>query len=116
MPKLFRVRLPKSDQHQLLGCVKPSLPPWIITLLSVLVAETPAHQLNACLVHGISSQRQNSSCLITMLSIMTKATWGGEGFFSLCSYIIVNHQRSRQEFEQSRNLEARADAEAMEKY
>ena len=46
-----------------------------------------------------------------------EASWGGKGLFSLCFHIAVHHQRkSGQELTQGRNLEAGADAEAMEGY
>ena len=44
-----------------------------------------------------------------------EASWGGKGLFSLHFHIAVDHQRkSGQELTQGRNLEAGADAEAME--
>ena len=44
-----------------------------------------------------------------------QATWEGKGLFCLGSHIIVHHWRkSGQELKQGRNLEAGADAEAME--
>jgi hypothetical protein len=47
---------------------------------------------------------------------MTKATWGGKGLFSSHFHITVHHQRkSGQELKQDRNLEAGADAEALER-
>ena len=47
---------------------------------------------------------------------MTKETWGGEGLFGFHFHITVHRQRkSGQELKQGRNLEAGADAEAMEK-
>jgi hypothetical protein len=46
---------------------------------------------------------------------MIKATWGEKGLASLSFQITVHHQRkSGQELKQCRNLEASADAEAME--
>jgi hypothetical protein len=46
---------------------------------------------------------------------MTKATWGGKGLFGLCFGITVHCQRkSGQALKQARNLEAGADAEAIE--
>jgi hypothetical protein len=46
---------------------------------------------------------------------MTKTSWGGKGLFSLHFHIAVHHQRqSGQELKQGKNLEARADAEALE--
>jgi hypothetical protein len=44
------------------------------------------------------------------------ASWGGKGLFSLDPLNVVHHQRkSGQEITQGRNLEAGADAEAMER-
>jgi hypothetical protein len=44
-----------------------------------------------------------------------KASWGGKGLFSLHFHIAVRHQRkSGQELTQGRNLEAGADADALE--
>jgi hypothetical protein len=44
-----------------------------------------------------------------------KASWGGKCLFSLHFHIGVHHQRkSGQALKQGRNLEAGADAEAME--
>jgi hypothetical protein len=46
-----------------------------------------------------------------------KASWGGKGLFSLHFHIAVHHQRkSGQELTRGRDLEAGADAEAMEAY
>jgi hypothetical protein len=46
---------------------------------------------------------------------MTKATWAGKGSFGLHFHITVHHQRkSGQEIKQGWNLEAGADAEAIE--
>ena len=54
---------------------------------------------------------------IAVMKHHTKATWGGKGLFGLHTHIIVHHQRKLgQELKQSRNLEAGADAEAMEGY
>ena len=45
---------------------------------------------------------------------MTKATWGGKGFFDLHFPITVHHQRKlEQELKEGRNLEAGADIEAI---
>ena len=45
-----------------------------------------------------------------------KASWGGKGLLGLHFSIAVHHQRKpEQELKQGRNLEAGADAEAMEK-
>jgi hypothetical protein len=44
-----------------------------------------------------------------------KARWGGKGLFILHFHITIHHQRkSGQEIKQGRNLESRADVEAME--
>jgi hypothetical protein len=44
-----------------------------------------------------------------------KAIWGGKGLFSLYFHIAAHHKRKlEQELTQGRNLEAGADAEAME--
>jgi hypothetical protein len=44
-----------------------------------------------------------------------EVSWGGKSLFSLHFHIAVHHQRkSGQEFTQGRNLEAGADAGAME--
>jgi len=46
-----------------------------------------------------------------------EASWAGKGLFSLHFHMAVHHQRkSRQELTQGRNLEAEADAEAMEEW
>ena len=62
-------------------------------------------------------------CLCSVLGLVTlaviqhqtKATCGGKGFFSSYFHITVHHRRkSEQKLQQSRNLEAGADAEATE--
>jgi hypothetical protein len=46
---------------------------------------------------------------------MTEAIWRGKGSFVLHFHIIVHHQRKTgQKLNQDRNLEAGADAEAIE--
>jgi hypothetical protein len=46
---------------------------------------------------------------------MTKATWGGKAYLILCFHITVHHIKTLgQELKEGRNLEAGADAEAME--
>jgi hypothetical protein len=46
-----------------------------------------------------------------------QASWRGKGLLSLYFHITVHHQRkSGQKLRQGRNLEAGADAEAMEGY
>jgi hypothetical protein len=46
---------------------------------------------------------------------MIKATWGEKDLFGLHFHITVHHQRKLgQELKQGRNLEAGADAEAIE--
>jgi hypothetical protein len=45
---------------------------------------------------------------------MTKATWTGRALFGLHFHIILHQRKSGQELTQGRNLEAGADAEAME--
>lgn len=43
-----------------------------------------------------------------------KASWGGKGLFGFGFHTTVDHQRkSRQKFNQDKDLEAGADAEAM---
>ena len=60
------------------------------------------------------------SCLSEDLYSYTKhhiqeASWGGKGLYGLYFYIAVHHERkSGQELTQGKNLEAGADAEAME--
>jgi hypothetical protein len=45
---------------------------------------------------------------------MTKATWEGKGLFGLQFHTTLLHQRKSTGLKQGRNLEAGADAEAME--
>ena len=46
---------------------------------------------------------------------MTNTTWGGKGLFDFYFSVTIHHQmKSGQELEQARNLEAGAEAEAME--
>ena len=53
--------------------------------------------------------------IATMKHHEQEANWGGKGLFSLHPHIAVYHQRkSGQELTQGKNLEAGADAEAIE--
>lgn len=53
--------------------------------------------------------------LLLWWNTVTRARWGGKGWFGLHFHILVNHwKRSGQELKKSRNLEAGDDAGAME--